>query len=156
MPVEVRSADGEADAILVYRAFKAMHQEGGIPGPFHDLKVLTNVLRLVNGPGSVVLMAMDGDTLHGVLGLYQQTYWFNEEAFLEDKGFYVLPEHRDGAAFDALLTEAKALSDTTGLSIYITLNNGLRKRGGRSKWERRGMTLGYHPQGAVLAHSPEN
>ena len=155
MAIEVRMAEDEVDAVIAYRGLKQMHGEGGIPGTFDDLKVLTNVLRMVKGPGSVVFLAMDGDELAGVLPLWEQGYWYSTDRHLIDKGFYVVPAHRGGEAGKLLLEMAKRTADDTGLPIFITIFNGRRRRGGRSDWERLGATLGYHPQGAVLAHFPE-
>lgn len=154
--LEVRLAEGEADAIAAFKAYQQMHAEGCVPGAFDPLKTLTNVLRFIKGPGSVVLLAMDGDTLAGVLTLAESSYWYNQtDKWLCDKGLYVLPEHRNGEAFALLLDAAKSISDDTGLAVFIFINNGNRKRGGRSPWERVGLTLGYENRGAILAHSPE-
>ena len=78
MAVEVHMAEGEIDAILAFRAYKLMYDEGGIPGTFSPVKTLTHVLRFVQGPGSVVLLAMDGDLLAGVLTLTESGFWFSE------------------------------------------------------------------------------
>lgn len=154
--VEVHMADDEVDAVLAFRAYKQMYDEGGIPGSFGPVKALTHVLRFMKGPGSVVLLAMDGDLVAGVLTLAESGFWFNDDGrWIEDKGLYVLPAYRDGDAFKLLLEAAKDISDDTGLIVVITINNGRRKRGGRSGWERIGATLGYTNRGATLAHFPE-
>ena len=153
--LEVKLAEDEVDAVLTFRALKQMHDEGGLPGTFDALKVLANVLRMVRDPGGAVLMAMDGDVLCGVLPLWEQGYWFSStDRHLIDKGFYVLPDHRNGEAGKLLLDTAKQASDDCGLPVYITIFNGRRKRGGRSQWERVGATLGYTPMGAMMAHFP--
>lgn len=156
MALELRVAEGRDDAIKAFVLFKAMHEEGLVPGSFHPLKTLSNVLRMVNGPGSCVLMAMNGDEAVGVLGLFEEAYWWSEDRFLGDKGFYVLPKYRDAGAFDVLLQAAQQAGDDLGLQVVITIANHRRKRGTRSKWERVGATLGYSNLGAVIARDPEN
>lgn len=157
MPVEVHMAEGEVDAVLAFRAYSQMHAEGGIPCSFSPLKTLTNVLRFMKGPGSVVLLAMDGDFVAGVLTLAECTYWCSEtDKLLEDKGLYVTPDHRGGDALKLLLDAAKIISDDAGFPVFITINNGRRMRGARSEWERIGATLGYLNRGATLAHYPKD
>lgn len=158
--IDIRMAEDEADAILAYRAYARMHAEGGVPGanrPLNHLKTLTNVLRMVKGPNSAVIMAMDGDNLAGVLSLVENTYWFgdDDDRFLIDKGLYVAPDYRGGDVLKMLLDAAVNLSDDTGLPVYVTINNLKRRRGAGSKWERIGATLGYINQGAMMAHIPE-
>lgn len=155
MPIEIRLGEDEVDAVMAFRALKQMHEEGTVPGGFDEVKVLSNLLRMVKGPNSAVLLAMDGEQLAGVLTLWQQDYWYSSaDRHLIDKGFYVLPEHRNSDAARQLLRAAMQVSEDTRQPVYITIFNGRRKRGGRSEWERLGATLGYNPQGAVLAHFP--
>lgn len=158
MALEVRMAADEVDAVLVFRALKAFHDGGGVPGAFDPVKVLANVLSMVRDPGRTALMAMDGDIVAGVLCLVRagNYWWSSTDSFIEDKGFYVYPQYEGQDAGKLLLDEAKALSDHMRLPVFITVFNGRRKRGGRSQWERLGATLGYQPRGAVLAHFPEN
>lgn len=162
MPLSLRLAEDHVDAVLIFRALKAMHDEDGVPGEFIPIKVLTRLMRVINGPGddgganSAALMAMDGDELVGFLLLWEETFWFNESKFLGDKGLYVLPEHRGGDAGKLLLQGAIDASDDCGLPVFITINNGRRKRGSRSPWERVGATLGYTPRGATMAHFPKD
>jgi hypothetical protein len=156
MALELRMAENERDAVLVFRAYKQMHEEGLVPGALNERKLLFRVLGMVKTPGSVVLMVMDGDTLAGVISLYEQSYWYSDDRHLIDKGLYVVPEYRDGAAFDMLLDAAKSLSDDLGIPCFLFIFNAKRKRGGqRSGWERAGATLGYTNRGAILAHHPE-
>lgn len=155
MAVELRIAESEQDIALIFRAYKQMHDEGGVPGTFHQMKTMTNIVRLVRGPGACVLMAMDGDELAGVLSLYEEAYWWSEDSHIGDKGFYILPEYRQGDAFSVLMTAAKQASDDSGLPVFITIFNAKRRRGAHAEWERIGATLGYINQGAAIAHFPE-
>lgn len=153
--LEVHMADGEVDAVLAFRAYSQMYAEGGIPGSFSPVKTLTHVLRFMKGPGSVVLLVMDGDLVAGVLSLVEQGYWYSEDSrWIGDAGLYVLPDYRNGEAMKLLLEQAKIAGDDAGLPVFITILNGRRKRGGRSEWERLGATLGYSNRGATLAHFP--
>lgn len=157
MAVEVRMAEGEEDAIRAFRLYKQMHDEGSVPGTFHPLKTLSHILRFINGPDSLVLLAMEGGQAVGVLSLVKAGLWWSEDGrFFEDKGLYVVPEHRDGEALKLLLDDVVNLSNDTGIPVFITINSGRRRRGGRSEWERIGATLGYVNRGATLAHFPEN
>lgn len=152
MPVKIRMAESEQDAVLVFKAFQMMHAGGTVPGPIDNLKTLTNVIRLVKGPRSCVLMAMAGDELAGICGLIQDVYWWNHDEFLTDKGLFVLPKYENGGTFQALIKAAQQAGDDLGIPVYLTINNGRRKRGAGSKWERIGATLGYTNRGAILAH----
>jgi GNAT superfamily N-acetyltransferase len=155
MAVEVREARDDVDCVLVHGAYMMMHAEGGIPGRVDAQMAMEKVFRWRDGPGSVIFMAMDDDELVGILSVTEAKYWWNGDPFLEDKGFYVLPEYRGGEAGGLLLKAARDLSDGVGQDCYITIMNGLRQRGARSDWERAGFTIGYHPRGAVLVHRPE-
>lgn len=157
MPVDVIIAETKVDAVRAFQTYAKMHAEGGVPGSFSPLKALTSVLRFMQGPGSVVLLAMDGEDAVGVLSLVEAGFWFSEDGrFFEDKGLYIVPGARGGDALKLLLEDAKNLSDDTGIPIFITINSGRRKRGVRSDWERVGATIGYSNRGATLAHFPEN
>jgi hypothetical protein len=155
--IEIRLAQDEVDAVLVFRALKSFYDEGGVPGTFSEVKTLANVLSMVRDPGRAALMAMDGETVAGVLCLVEEgPHWWSEvDYFIQDKGFYVFPQYRQGDAGKLLLQEAKLLSNHRQMPVYVSIFNGRRKRGGRSEWERVGATLGYQPRGAVLAHFPE-
>jgi hypothetical protein len=149
MALELRMAENERDAVLVFRAYKQMHAEGLAPGSLSDRKMLFGVLGMVKGQGSAVLMAMDGDKLAGVLSLYEQGYWYSDEdRHLIDKGLYVLPEYRESGALDLLLDAAAAASDDAGLPCFIfRLDHKFRRhRGGRSKWKRGGNILIHYPE----------
>lgn len=155
MPIELRIGENEQDAVLTFKAYKAMHDEGLVPGSFDPVKTLRNVLRMVKEPGACVLMVMDGPELAGVLSLYEDGYWWSHDTHLTDKGLFIYPDYRDGEAFAVLMEAAARTSDDLGLPVFITVFNGRRKRGGRSKWERVGATLGYDNRGATIAHYPE-
>jgi len=144
----IKLAEGDVDAIHAFRAYQTMHGEGLVPGAFDALKTLTNVLRMVRGPGSAVLLAMDGEACAGVLSLWEDGYWWNHERHLIDKGLYVYPAYRDGEAFGLLLNAAKQASDDAGLPLYITIRNLKRPRGHHS-------VRGFINLGATLAHFPE-
>src|SRR3954469_15569803 len=128
MPVEIRFAEDEVDAVLAFRAYTQMYDEGLVPGSFSPVKTLTNVLRCMKGPGSVVLLAMDDDLVAGVLTLAEETCWFSEDArVIGDKGLYVTKEYRNSEAAKLLLDAAKSVGDDAGLPVFITINSGRRK-----------------------------
>lgn len=157
--ISVRLAETKDDVVLAYQAYAAMHAEGLAPADatLSPLKVLTNLFRFMNGPASVLLLVMDGESLAGVLALVESGYWFSETGrFIEDKGLYVAPAYRDGDAIKLLLSAAQETGDDAGCPVFITIFNGQRKRGSHSQWERVGATLGYINKGAILAHYPES
>lgn len=148
MALELRIAENEQDAVLAFRAYKEMHSDGFAPGSFHPVKTLTNLLRVIKGPGSALLMAMDGDKLAGVLALIEQSYWYSEDRNLIDKGLYVLPEYRDSGALDILLDAAADLSDDLGIICFIFRLNGVSRRGASSqaRWKRGGNIIIHFPK----------
>lgn len=155
--IEVRLAESKEDVVLAYQAYAAMHGEGLAPpdATLSPLKTLTNLFRFMSDPGSVLLLAMDGASVAGVLVLAESTYWFSETGrYISDKGLYVLPQYRGGEAAKVLLSAAQEAGDDAGCPVFITIINERRKRGSRSDWERIGATLGYINKGATLAHYP--
>jgi GNAT superfamily N-acetyltransferase len=92
------------------------------------------------------LLAFAAGELVGFLGLWQSRYDYSAESFLHDRGFYVLPAHRNKAAGIALLREARAIAQGAGLTLKIIDTNP-------SKHRRRAVTgqiLGFRPAGRVF------
>lgn len=157
MPLELKVAESPEDIVMVFRAYKAMHDEGLAPGTFDGGKALSRIMRWVAGPNSFVLMVMDGDNLAGVVTMIEETYWWSkDDSCLADKGLYVLPEYRDGGAFELLLGAVRDASSDLGVPAAVTIQNIKRKRGARTAWERIGATLGFGILGAIIAHRKED
>jgi GNAT superfamily N-acetyltransferase len=101
------------------------------------------------------LMALVDGALIGFLGLMQTPYCYSAEHFLHDTSLYVVPEHRGGDAFRALLAEARGIADAAGMALKIIDTNPTRprrKRPGAVTAE----IIGYRPAGRVLTFDPHN
>jgi GNAT superfamily N-acetyltransferase len=99
------------------------------------------------------LMALHDDALIGFLGLMQTPYCYSKEHFLHDTGLYVLPEHRGGDAFRALLQEARGIADAAGLALKIIDTNPTRQRH-KGRAAVTAEIVGYAPAGRVLTFYP--
>jgi hypothetical protein len=155
--MEVELAETDADAIAVHRILMMMDAEGCGPVPADPADAMQFIFEMMHTDGSCVLMAMDEGALVGTIGLCTAPFWLNlSRSFISDRWLYVIPSHRDGSARKFLMRAAQQIGDDAGAPVYITINNGRRKRGPRSEWERLGATIGYQPLGAVIAHFPED
>lgn len=155
--ITVRPAESELDLVMAMRAYKEMHDGGTVPGSFSARKTFSSLISFIQGPGSVVLLALDeAGELLGLITLAQQSFWFSEDGrCLIDKGLYVRPGEASDGACKALLEAAANLADDMKLDLFITVFNSKRKRGAKSQWARAGETIGYTNRGAVLAHLQE-
>ena len=100
------------------------------------------------------LMALRDDALIGFLGLMQTPYCYSKEHFLHDTGLYVLPGHRGGDAFRALLQEARGIADAAGMPLKIIDTNPTRQRRRKGKGAVTAEIIGYRPAGRVLTLYP--
>lgn len=103
----------------------------------------------------IALMAIENERLVGFLGLMPLAFSYSRERFFLDTGFWVLPAHRDGVAFKALLQEARGIADATQMIVKIVTNNPSRHRGARSHMARTADVIEYRPAGAVLSFYPQ-
>jgi hypothetical protein len=125
------------------------HQEVGVPetlAPFDPVKCLQSIVDAVRD--GLVLMAYDGDELIGALGCMQYEVWYSPATMLAERFFYILPAYRDGEAFKGILEEAKAVADSLGVCISISIANMHKgRRPTRNGLQRVATQLTYLPQG---------
>lgn len=144
----LKIAETEKDAMLAFIAYKAMHEEGLVPGAFDAHKTLAYLLRWVKGPGSCVMLVMAGKKLAGILTLVEQAYWYGEDRHLIDKGLYVARDFRNSGALDILLDAAAQASDDLRLPCFIFRLDfkAKRNRSSNRKWKRGGNIMIHHPE----------
>lgn len=89
-------------------------------------KVIAQVLHCIDNDG--VLVARSKVEIVGILALCRADWWFSDEEFLADNGFYVLPEYRSAVGVD-LITTAKTRALELRLPLYIRQAVDRRKSG---------------------------
>jgi GNAT superfamily N-acetyltransferase len=102
----------------------------------------------------VGLMALHDGALVGFLGLMQTPYCYSAEHFLHETGLYVLPQHRGGDAFRALLQEARGIADAAQMTLKIIDTNPKRERRRKGQAAVTPEIIGYKPAGRVLTFYP--
>ena len=103
--------------------------------------------------GAGLIAVMDGE-IAGYLGLWKSQYDYSKAAFMHDRGFFVLPRHRDGSVAAALLREAKTIADEAGLALKIIDTNPAKKRRAKSRMAVTAQIIGYRPAGRILTFYP--
>lgn len=103
--------------------------------------------------GSVALMAFCNGKFVGTMGIRQTQYWYSLDHFLHDTWLYVLPEFENKGVMAALLNEAKAIADMSGMTLYIAPNSRERKRGVRK--EHVATIYQFIPAGKIYAFHPQ-
>jgi GNAT superfamily N-acetyltransferase len=100
------------------------------------------------------LFAVMDKRIVGYLGLWKSQYDYSKDSFLHDRGFYVLPTHRDGSVAAALLQEARAIANDTDLALKIIDTNPTKVRRARSRMAVTAEIVGYRPAGRVITVYP--
>lgn len=103
--------------------------------------------------GAGLIALMNGEMV-GYLGLWKSRYDYSQDSFLHDRGFYVLPTHRDGAVASALLKEARAIADDAELALKIIDTNPTKQRPVRSRLAITAEIIGYRPAGRIITAYP--
>lgn len=101
----------------------------------------------------VALMAIEGERIVGYLGIAKSRFCYSPEHFLHDDGFWILPEHRNGAASRELLGKAREIAQAAGLILKIIDTRPTKHRG------KRGLAItaeiiGFRPEGRVFTFYP--
>ena len=91
-------------------------------------KVVKQIEQCVRGEGT--LIAETTLEMVGVLNLNRVQWWFSDEYFLSDLGFYVLPEFR-GTAGKKLIKRAARYARDCKLPLYIIQLHGAKGPSGR-------------------------
>lgn len=100
------------------------------------------------------LIAIMDKQMVGYLGLWKSRFDYSKAEFMHDRGFYVLPTHRDGSVASALLREAKAIADDAELMLKIIDTNPTKARRARSRMALTAEILGYEPKGRIITVYP--
>src|SRR5262249_52881727 len=141
----------EADVPAIAR-FMLDHAAEMAEAPVDAAIYTAHIARTVrDGAG---LMALHDGALVGFLGLMQTPYCYSAEHFLHDTSIYVLPQHRGGDAFHALLQEARGIADAAQMPLKIIDTNPTRARRRRLQGAVTAEIIGYQPAGRVLTFYP--
>jgi GNAT superfamily N-acetyltransferase len=152
-PLHVRIAQSEADIVAIHRF---MIENAGPEmaeaevDPVIYMQAIHDTVML--GAGLIAIMA---PRIVGYLGLWKSRYDYSKAAFMHDRGFYVLPAHRDGAVAAALLREARGIADDADLSLKIIDTNPAKARRARSRMALTAEILGYQPRGRIITLYPK-
>jgi GNAT superfamily N-acetyltransferase len=145
--VLIRAAESEDDAVAIHRLMLAnavTEMAEAAVDPVLYMETIWDTVR----HGAALMAIVDG-RLVGYLGLWKSRYDYSPESFLHDRGFYVLPDHRGGAAGAALLREAKAIAQEAGMTLKIIDTNPGKPR----RAQRMSVTaqiIGFRPAGRVF------
>lgn len=148
---------GSVDDLHALHLLMLMQGEEFAPAPVNAAKVMSKLLTACEQPQQHrLLMAVKDGCLVGYLCLEQVGYWYSDEVFLTDFGYYVLPAHRNANVGLALLNEARCIAASQNLPLLVVVNNPLRHRGGKNKAERAASIIGFTPEGAMLRFDGED
>lgn len=130
------------DVPAVMDLLEKFHEERGI-GPLNSGKVEREVKALID-LADLFLVEAEGE-IAGALGLTESVIWYNDDHVLNDRFFYVRPEHRGGVVGRMLLKAATLEAERRGLRVFVTIQNPERaqQRGRIAEVE------GYAPFGHV-------
>lgn len=125
---QVRWATVDDAAAISHLLIDEMYPEVGVHlADSLDLpRVAHTVLSSIEGEGSIA--AFHKDRCVGVLNLIRTRWWFSDQEFIADQGFYVSPDFR-GAVGKKLVDYAKVHAETVGLSCFIFRFNPARAKG---------------------------
>jgi GNAT superfamily N-acetyltransferase len=150
--VSIRIAQSEDDIAAIHR-FMITHAAAEMAEAEVDTLIYWRTIQdtVTQGAG---LIAMIGGEIAGYLGLWKSRYDYSKAEFMHDRGFYVLPTHRDGTVASALLKEAKELAAAADLPLKIIDTNPAKARRARSRMAITAEIIGYAPAGRILTLYP--
>jgi hypothetical protein len=96
-------------------------------GTVNPIKTMEWVYDVVKN--GVAYMAILDGYLVGSIGLTTMFFRYSDDEFLGEQWLFVMPQHRDGIVFQALLDEVSALVNQTGMTAIIKRLNPGRLRG---------------------------
>jgi len=144
----IRAAGTDADMRAIFDLVSLNAIDEMAEAPF-DPETFVRTLQRTMDEGVALMAIIDGH-LVGWLGVVSRQYSYSKASFLIDTMFWVLPQHRDGDVWWALLQEARGIADAAGMKFKLVINNPSRKRG---VVKARAEILGYSPVGTVLTFS---
>lgn len=117
--------DAEAIATLL---IGEMYPEVGVylASTINVERIARTILSSIEGEGSIC--AFSGRRCIGVLNLIRTNWWFSDQEFIADQGFYVSQDAR-GAIGKKLVEYAQIHAETVGLPCFIFRFNPARARG---------------------------
>lgn len=142
-----RAGPDEQSFVEVFELLVALHKEGGY-APLNGEKAAREVYSVLQEGMSFVARVPDG-TVVGVLCLTESPFYYSDETFLHDRGFYVRPRYRKGRVGGLLLKAAQEEADRRGTVAFVNVTNPDRrpKKNGATLLA---ITAGYVPMGYLL------
>lgn len=142
-----RAGTDEQSFVDVFELLVALHKEGGY-APLNGEKAAREVFAALQEGMTFVARAQNGAVV-GVLSLTESPYYYSDETFLHDRGFYVRPRYRKGRVGALLLKAATEEADRRGTVAFVNVTNPDRrpKKNGASLMA---ITAGYVPMGYLL------
>lgn len=149
--LDIRAAASGADVLAIHRFMldNAVAEMAEVPV---DSDVYLEHIAGTARDGVALMATVDGE-LVGYLGIRASRYCYAQEQFLHDDGLYVLPRHRDGDVFMALLQEAKGIAEHAGMILKIIDTNPTKARRPKGRAVTAAI-IGYRPHGRIITHYP--
>lgn len=142
-----RAGTDEQSFIDVFELLVALHKEGGF-APLKGEKAAREVYSVLTEGMTFIARTADGMAV-GVLCLTESPFYYSDETFLHDRGFYVRPRYRKGKVGQMLLKAATEEADRRGRLAFVNVTNPDRrpKKNGATLMA---ITAGYVPMGYLL------
>lgn len=142
-----RAGTDEKSFVDVFDLMVALHKESGF-APLKGEKAVREVYSVLCEGMTFIARAKDGTAI-GVLSLTESPFYYSEEAFLHDRGFYVRPRYRKGKVGQMLLKAATEEAERRGTIAFVNVMNPSRrpKKNGATLMA---ITAGYLPTGYLL------
>lgn len=154
MALTSRIAESDEDAKRVFISLVACHREVGRDTGDAN-KAFVQVYATMK-EDAVFIVEDEAGEIVGSCGIYEEPagFFYGNVPYLNERWFYVRPDHRNGEALRLLLKEVRALCDSTGLMCMLRIFNFTRAKA-KTDLARIGEDLAYYPAGAVIQVSPK-
>lgn len=150
----MRAASSDLDVAAIHHLLVYSMAQGAARAPVDPDESMQFIYETVTAKtGAFALMVFADGKLIGSMGIQQTKYWYSRVSFLRETWLYVLPEFENRGGLKALLTEAKAIADLTGMELYIAPSARERRRGARK--QHVATIYGYSPIGEIYAFTGE-
>lgn len=104
----------------VFTLMLALHRAGGF-APLDVNKSAEHVYQALTDEATF-LARIDGKPV-GALSMVDIPFWYSRSTFLQDKGFFVAPEHRRGQVGGALMQAVREEAQHRGRIAMVTVTN---------------------------------
>lgn len=115
-----KAGTDESSFTEVFQLMVALHREGGY-APLDGTKAAAGVYATLKDDATF-LARINGEAV-GVLALAEIAFWYSQDTYLQDVGFYVKPEHRRGRIGVALMRAARAEAERRKKIALITVTS---------------------------------